>query len=552
MKKSKNKLANTLSFPKGIELLHNPLLNKGTAFTASERKELQLEGLLPPFIMTQEEQKIKVLSSVRVQTTDLDKYIYLTSLQDRNEALFYRLVIDEIEEFMPIIYTPTVGHACQEYGHIFRRPRGLYISSNDKGSIKTILSNWPHKNVDVIVVTDGERILGLGDLGADGMGIPVGKLSLYTICAGIHPERTLPITIDVGTNNEELLQDPLYIGLRQKRDIGDQYDSLLDEFMDATAHIFPNVLVQFEDFANRNARRLLAKYRNNYCTFNDDIQGTASVVLGGLLSAMCIIKSSLDKQRILFCGAGSAAIGIADILCREMIHSGVDKKIARKNLYLFDSDGLITVDREDLSEANLKYAQQVDVETNFSAAVEKLKPTIVIGVSGVGGAFEEKMVRNMTQENDRPIIFALSNPTSKSECTAEEAYSWSEGKAIFASGSPFDTVRLKGKTYHPGQGNNAYVFPGVGLGIVASGATRVTDEMFLVAAHALADMMEYKNFEKGALYPALAEIRNVSKRIALAVALEVYNSDLASQPRPENLEQHIKEIMYSPHYESYI
>jgi len=540
------------SFPKGMELLHNPLLNKGTAFTADERKQLQLEGLLPPFVMTQEEQKIKVLASVRVQATDLDKYIYLTSLQDRNEALFYRLVIDEIEEFMPIIYTPTVGQACQEYGHIFRRPRGLYISSNDKGSIKKILSNWPHKNVDVIVVTDGERILGLGDLGADGMGIPVGKLSLYTICAGIHPERTLPITIDVGTNNEELLQDPLYIGLRQKRDIGDQYDSLLDEFMDATAHIFPNVLVQFEDFANRNAQRLLTKYRNNYCTFNDDIQGTASVVLGGLLSAMCIIKSSLDKQRILFCGAGSAAIGIADILCREMIHSGVDEKIARKNLYLFDSSGLISADREDLSEANLKYAQQVDVETNFSAAVEKLKPTIVIGVSGVEGAFEEKMVRNMTQKNDRPIIFALSNPTSKSECTAEQAYSWSEGRAIFASGSPFDTVRLKGKTYHPGQGNNAYVFPGVGLGIVASGATRVTDEMFLAAAHALADMMEYKNLERGTLYPALAEIRNVSKRIALAVALEVYNSDLASQPRPEKLEQHIEEIMYSPHYESYV
>jgi len=552
LKKSKNKSTNFPSFPKGIELLHNPLLNKGTAFTAEERKELQLEGLLPPFIMTQEEQKIKVLASVRVQTTALDKYIYLTSLQDRNEALFYRLVIDEIEEFMPIIYTPTVGQACQEYGHIFRRPRGLYISSNDKGSIKKILSNWPHKNVDVIVVTDGERILGLGDLGADGMGIPVGKLSLYTICAGIHPERTLPITIDVGTNNEELLQDPLYIGLRQKRDIGDQYDSLVDEFMDATAHVFPNVLVQFEDFANRNAQRLLVKYQNNYCTFNDDIQGTASVVLGGLLSAMCIIKSSLDKQRILFCGAGSAAIGIADILCQEMTHSGVDEKIARKNLYLFDSDGLITVDREDLSEANLKYAQQVDVETNFSAAVKKLKPTIVIGVSGVGGAFEEKMIRNMTQENDRPIIFALSNPTSKSECTAEEAYSWSEGKAIFASGSPFDTIKLKGKTYHPGQGNNAYVFPGVGLGIVASGATRVTDKMFLAAAHALADMMEYKNLEKGALYPALSEIRNVSKRIALAVALEVYNSDLASQPRPENLEQHIKEIMYSPHYESYI
>ncbi len=540
------------SFPKGMELLHNPLLNKGTAFTADERKQLQLEGLLPPFVMTQEEQKIKVLASVRVQATDLDKYIYLTSLQDRNEALFYRLVIDEIEEFMPIIYTPTVGQACQEYGHIFRRPRGLYISSNDKGSIKKILSNWPHKNVDVIVVTDGERILGLGDLGADGMGIPVGKLSLYTICAGIHPERTLPITIDVGTNNEELLQDPLYIGLRQKRDIGDQYDSLLDEFMDATAHIFPNVLVQFEDFANRNAQRLLTKYRNNYCTFNDDIQGTASVVLGGLLSAMCIIKSSLDKQRILFCGAGSAAIGIADILCREMIHSGVDEKIARKNLYLFDSSGLISADREDLSEANLKYAQQVDIETNFSAAVKKLKPTIVIGVSGVGGVFEEKMVRNMTHENDRPIIFALSNPTTKSECTAEEAYSWSEGKAIFASGSPFDSVRLKGETYHPGQGNNAYVFPGVGLGIVASGATRVTDEMFLAAAHALADMMEYKNLERGTLYPALAEIRNVSKRIALAVALEVYNSDLASQPRPEKLEQHIEEIMYSPHYESYV
>jgi malate dehydrogenase (oxaloacetate-decarboxylating)(NADP+) len=552
LKNKSNKSSSDLSFPKGIELLHNPLLNKGTAFTAKERELLQLEGLLPPHILTQEEQKIKVLASVRVQKTDLDKYIYLTSLQDRNEALFYRLVIDEIEEFMPIIYTPTVGWACQEYGHIFRRPRGLYISLNDKGCIEKILCNWPHRNVDVIVITDGERILGLGDLGAEGMGIPVGKLSLYTVCAGIHPDRTLPITIDVGTNNEELLEDPLYIGLRHKRIVGDEYDALLDEFMDAATHVFPNVLIQFEDFANQNAYRLLIKYRKHYCTFNDDIQGTAGVVLAGLLSAMRITNSSLDKQRILFCGAGSAAIGIADILGREMTNSGIDEKAARKKVYLFDSNGLVTVDREDLSEANMKYAQKADAETNFSAAVEKLKPTIVIGVSGVGGVFEEKMVRNMAKENDRPIIFSLSNPTSKSECTAEEAYSWSEGKAIFASGSPFENVRLNGKTYHPGQGNNAYVFPGVGLGVVASGATRVSDEIFLVAAHALANTVKEENLERGTVYPALAEIRDVSKRIAVAVAQEVYNSNLASQPCPDDLERHIEETMYSPHYESYI
>ncbi|HDY74897.1 MAG TPA: oxaloacetate-decarboxylating malate dehydrogenase, partial [Candidatus Marinimicrobia bacterium] len=369
---------NTLeSLPKGTDLLHDPLFNKGTAFSNQERRLLNLEGLLPPHVLNLDEQKMKVLETVRAKGTDMEKYIYLMSLQDRNETLFYRLVTDEVEEFMPIIYTPTVGQACQEYGHIFRRPRGMYICRNDKGFIKGILQNWRRKNVDVIVVTDGERILGLGDLGADGMGIPVGKLSLYTVCAGIHPIRTLPITIDVGTNNEELLNDPLYIGLRMKRLVGEAYDELIDEFVEAASEVFPKVLIQFEDFANQNAYRLLNRYRNNYCTFNDDIQGTGGVILAGLLTVMRYLKSSFQQQRILFYGAGSAAIGIAEDIASKMVMDGASMQEAKEKIFFFDSRGLVVKGRDHLNPNKEKFAHEIEGESNLLEAIKKIKPTII-------------------------------------------------------------------------------------------------------------------------------------------------------------------------------
>ena len=552
MSHDSNRKTGSQSNAKGVALLYNPLLNKGTAFSSQERRLLNLEGLLPPHISTLAEQKMKVLSTVRSLDTDMAKYIYLMSLQDRNETLFYRLIIDEIEEFMPIIYTPTVGQACQEYGHIFRRPRGMYISNNDKGCIKNILNNWPRKDVDVIVVTDGQRILGLGDLGADGMGIPVGKLSLYTVCAGINPMKTIPITIDVGTNNEELLEDPLYIGLRHKRITGDEYDELIDEFMDAVSETFPNVLIQFEDFANQNASRLLEKYRHNYCTFNDDIQGTGSVILAGLFTAMKNLESSLSEQRVLFYGAGSAAIGIAqDIACAKEM-AGTPSQEAKENIFLIDSRGLVVKGRDYLTPNKEQFAHSVECETNFLEVVKKIKPTVIIGVAGQPNVFTKPVIEVLTQENDRPIIFALSNPTAKSECTAEDAYRWSNGKAIFASGSPFNPVEFEGKTFYPGQGNNAYIFPGLGLGTVISRSSRVVDEMFIIAAQTLGNMVSQSDFEEGRLYPPLTNIREISIKIATAIAEYAFDHQLAQVPRPENIEQTLREEAYQPDYISYV
>ncbi|MBT3478975.1 MAG: NAD-dependent malic enzyme [Candidatus Marinimicrobia bacterium] len=537
---------------KGVDLLHNPLLNKGTAFSSKERILLKLEGLLPPHISTQSEQKMKVLSTVRSLETDMAKYIYLMSLQDRNETLFYRLIMDEIEEFLPIIYTPTVGQACQEYGHIFRRPRGMYISNNDKGCIETILKNWPRNEIDVIVVTDGERILGLGDLGADGMGIPVGKLSLYTVCAGIDPRKTIPITIDVGTNNNVLLEDPLYIGLRHKRIVGDEFDQLIDEFMDAVSKVFPNALVQFEDFANQNAYRLLEKYRYDYCSFNDDIQGTGSVVLAGLFTAMKNLESSLSEQCILFYGAGSAAIGIAEDIATAKEMAGVSPQNSRENIYLFDSRGLVVKGRDHLTVNKEKFAHSITGETNFLEVVKKIKPTVIIGVAGQPNVFTIEVIKAMAKNNENPIIFALSNPTTKSECTAEEAYKWSDGKALFASGSPFNPVKFKGKTFYSGQGNNAYIFPGLGMGIVISRASRVVDEMLIIAAQTLGAMVSFSDFDEGRLYPPLTNIREISIQIAIAIAEYVFDNNLAQVPRPENIEQTIRKEAYIPDYVSYV
>jgi len=523
----------------GLELLHDPLRNKGTAFTEPERDALGVRGLLPPHVLSQDEQAARALEHIRRQPTDLEKYIELAALHDRNESLFFRVVCDHIDEMQPLIYTPTVGLACQRYGHIFQRPRGLFIGANDRGRIERVLRNWPYRPA-IIVVTDGERILGLGDLGANGMGIPVGKLSLYTACAGIHPQLCLPVVLDVGTDNAELLSDPYYIGLRQRRLRGAAYDELVEEFVAATQAVFPGVLVQFEDFANHNAFRLLAKYRDRLCTFNDDIQGTAAVAVAGILSSLKIKNEPLSAQTFLFLGAGEAATGIADLIGE------------RSRCWLFDSKGLVVASRRDLAEQKRPYAHEHAPLASFPEAVRALKPTAIIGVAAVGGTFTREVLQDMARLNPRPIVFALSNPTSKSECTAEEAYRHTGGRALFACGSPFEPVTLADTTFVPRQGNNSYIFPGVGLGVVASGARRVTGEMFMTAARTLAAQVTAQDLAQGSLYPALPRIREVSAAIATAVAQVAYERGLATTPRPRDLAAHVRTQMFDPRYRSYV
>jgi malate dehydrogenase (oxaloacetate-decarboxylating)(NADP+) len=541
-----------LNGKRGVELLHDPLLNKGTAFTESERDALGLRGLLPPRIASQDQQLERVLENFRRKTSDLEKYIYLISLQERNEALFYRLVTSNLEEMMPIIYTPTVGLACQKYGHIFRRPRGLYITSKDRGRIQRLLQNWPQSDVRIIVVTDGERILGLGDLGANGMGIPVGKLSLYTACAGIPPAQTLPIMFDVGTNNPTLLADPLYLGLAEPRLRGPAYDELVEEFVSAVEHVFPRACLQFEDFGNCNAFRLLHKYRNRTCTFNDDIQGTAGVTLSGAYSSLRLTGGKLADQRFLFLGAGEAGIGIGDLIVEALKAEGVAEAAARRQCWFVDSKGLVVKSRTDLAEHKLPYAHEHAPVANLLEAVEAIKPTMLIGVSGTPQGFSEAVIKAMGRLNKRPVIFALSNPTSKAECSAEQAYTWTEGRAIFASGSPFPPVTLNGVTHVPGQGNNSYIFPGVGLGVIASAATRVTDEMFFLAARTLAGMVTEQDLMIGRIFPDLKRIREVSATIAVAVADNAFKRGLTHMLRPADLAAHIKGTMYDPHYTDYV
>ncbi len=537
---------------RGISLLRDPLVNKGTAFTPKERAKLGLRGLLPPHVHTQEEQMQRSLAHLRGLPSPLEKFIDLNALHDRNEALFFRVVSEHPDEIMPLIYTPTVGLACQKFGNIFQRPRGLFISARDRGQVARVLRNWPHRDVGIIVVSDGERILGLGDLGANGMGIPVGKLSLYTGCAGVHPRRCLPVILDVGTDNEALRSDPFYVGLRQKRLRGARYDALVEEFVAAAQKVFPGVLIQFEDFANTNAFRLLQRYRERACTFNDDIQGTAAVVLAGLYSALRITGGALREQRILCLGAGEAASGICDLVVAALADEGLAADEARRRCWLFDSRGLVVAGRTDLAAHKRPYAHEGARVGDFAAAVEALKPTAIVGVAAVGGTFTEKVVAAMARINPRPIVFALSNPTSQSECTAEQAYRWSGGRALFACGSPFDPVTLDGRVFVPRQGNNSYIFPGVGLGVIASRARRVTDEMFLAAARSLARQTTPTDLDQGSLYPALARIRDVSAHIAAAVARVAYARRLTAQRRPANLLAHIRAQMYDPRYPRYV
>ncbi len=539
-------------FPRGVALLRDPALNKGTAFTGPERDALGLRGLLPPHVCTQEDQVARVLGNFHRLQTPLAKYILIEALQDRNEALFYRLIMENPDEMMPIIYTPTVGLACQKFGHIYRRPRGLFVSAADRGRISQVMRNWPHREASMIVVTDGERILGLGDLGANGMGIPIGKLALYTACAGLHPRRCLPVMLDVGTNNESLLNDPLYLGLRQKRLAGAALDEIVEEFVAATQEVFPGIVVQFEDFANHNAFRLLKRYRDKVCCFNDDIQGTASVAVAGIFSALRVTRRKMTEQTFLCLGAGEAATGISDLLVSAMVDEGMAEPEARRRCWMVDSKGLVVASRSGLAEHKKPYAHDHAPVADFLGAVKALKPTAIIGVGATPGMFTREVVEEMSRLNEHPIVFALSNPTSKAECTAEQAYAWSGGKALFASGSPFDPVTYDGRRYVPRQGNNSYIFPGVGLGVVAVRSTRVTDEMFMAAARTLAASVGEDDLAQGSLYPPLNRVREVSAHIATSVAEVAFRNGLAEIDRPDDLLEYIRSQMYEPDYTSYV
>ncbi|MEN8145548.1 MAG: NAD-dependent malic enzyme [Gemmatimonadota bacterium] len=531
----------------GFEVLHDPALNRGTGFTNEERERLDLRGLLPHKVCSQDVQMERILENLRRKTSDIERYIFLLALHGRNENLFYRAAVEHIEEIMPLIYTPTVGQACKEYAHIFRQPKGFYITPEDRGSIRRLLDNWPGRDVRVIVVTDGERILGLGDLGSNGMGIPVGKLSLYSALAGIHPEQCMPVMMDVGTNNQELLDDPLYLGFPSRRISGDEYLGLIDEFVEAVKDAFPDALIQFEDFLTPNAYRLLNRYRDDTLCFNDDIQGTAAVVLAGVMASLRISQLAFEDLRVLFVGAGSAATGIAGLIVSALVEAGLPEAEAYGRLWLIDSGGLVTSERAGLAEHKLPYAHDHPA-ADLMGAIEAIRPHMLIGATGRADTFPHEAVSRMAEINDRPAIFALSNPTSLAECTAEQAYEWSAGRAIFASGSPFPAVRMDGQEFRPGQGNNAYIFPGVGLGVVSVRATRVTDEMFLSAAEALAELVSEDDLAAGAVYPPLSQIRSVSLHIAVAVAETAYEQDLAREPKPDDLESFIEAQMYDPRY----
>ncbi|XP_069582532.1 NADP-dependent malic enzyme [Ranitomeya imitator] len=540
---------------RGYDITRDPHLNKGMAFSLEERLQLGIHGLLPPCFLSQDVQVLRVVKNYERQKCDLDRYILLMGLQDRNEKLFYRVLTSDIERFMPIVYTPTVGLACQQYGLAFRRPRGLFITIHDRGHISTVMKSWPENDIKAVVITDGERILGLGDLGSYGMGIPVGKLALYTACGGVKPQECLPVMLDVGTDNEELLQDPLYIGLRHKRVRGKLYDDLVEEFMKAVTERYGmNCLIQFEDFANANAFRLLNRYRNQYCTFNDDIQGTASVAVAGLLAALRITKNKLSDHTILFQGAGEAAMGIADLIVMAMEKEGKPRNEAIKKIWMVDSKGLIVKGRSSLTHEKERFAQPHAEMKNLEDVVKVIKPTALIGVAAIGGAFTEQIIKDMAAFNKRPIIFALSNPTSKAECTAEQCYRLTEGRGIFASGSPFDPVTLPdGRTLYPGQGNNSYVFPGVALGIVACGVRHISDDIFLTTAEVIAKEVSDKHLEEGRLYPPLQTIQEVSVKIAVKIVENAYKDNTASVfPEPEDKETFVRSQMYTTDYDQFV
>lgn len=531
----------------GIDYLLDKSVNKSTAFTKEEREKLGLKGLLPYSKCNLQIQVTRIMSNLRRKHENIEKYIFLNALQDRNERLFYRILIDYVDELLPIVYTPTVGQACTEFSHIFRQTKGLYITPEDKGEIAEILDNWPENDVRVVVVTDGERILGLGDLGANGMGIPIGKLSLYTAFAGIPPHQCLPVMLDVGTNNETLLNDSLYIGYPKKRLDGEAYFELLEEFIVAVRNKYPKVLIQFEDFLTPKAYALLSKYRNAILCFNDDIQGTAAVALAGVYSSNRITGHQFKDLNIMFLGSGSAATGIADLMVVAFKAAGLSEQEAYAKLSFVDINGLVIKDRTDLMPHNLPYAKKLQA-MSFTEAIQHIKPHILIGATGAPGTFTKEVIELMSSINDRPVIFALSNPTEKAECTAKQAYEWSSGKAVFVSGSPFQPVVYNNQTFKPGQGNNAYIFPGIGLGAIVCEAKHINDAMFLAAAKTLANFVSEQDISQGTLYPPLKDIRNLSLKIAISVAQAAIDTGMSSLDKNQDLETLISNYMYNPTY----
>ncbi len=537
-----------VSGPTGAELLHNPHINRGSAFTLDDRRRLGVEGLLPPVPDSLEIQIARVEHQLAALDSDLQKYLFLSDLQARNEVLYYAVLMSDPARFMPLVYTPTVGEACQKFDHVFRASRGMYLPITAKGRLQEILGNWPTQDVRFIVVTDGERILGLGDLGVGGMGIPVGKLALYTACAGVPPQMTMPVTLDVGTNNHALLDDPLYLGLRQERVRGAEYDAFIEEFVQAVMTRFPKCCIQWEDFANINAVPILERYRDKICTYNDDIQGTAAIALAGVFGALRITGQKLADQRFLFLGAGSAATGIAELISEAMMLEGIKPADARARNWLYDINGLVTSARADIADFQRPFAHDPLPVGSFVEAVEAIKPSAIIGVSTTPKLFNRQVIEAMSRLNERPIIFPYSNPTSRSECTAEEAYTWSDGRAVFASGSPFPPVAIKDKTFVPGQGNNVYIFPAMGMAILATQTRRVTQEMFIVAARAVADQVTTEDLGRGLIYPPTTRIFEASLLTATKIAEYVFDNGLAAVERPVNIEAHIRALAYRPAY----
>jgi malate dehydrogenase (oxaloacetate-decarboxylating)(NADP+) len=532
----------------GYQVLQNPRLNKGTAFTEAERRAYGLEGLLPPAVSNIEVQVARRRAEIAKLNDDLQKYLVLSDLQVRNETLFYAVLMSDPATYMPLVYTPTVGEACQKFGHIFRTARGMHLPITARGRLREVLSNWPEDDVRFIVVTDGERILGLGDLGAGGMGIPIGKLALYTACAGVPPRYCLPVVLDVGTNNQELLEDQLYIGLRQQRARGDEYMAFVDEFVSVAQGLYPKSCIQWEDFANMNAVPILARYRNKICTFNDDIQGTAGVALAGVFAALRITRQKFTEQRFLFLGGGSAGTGIAELISQAMAAEGMDIREARSRNALFDINGLLVAARADLADFQKPFALDRAPIAKFVDAVKAIRPTGIIGVSAVPKLFNRDVIEAMAEINERPIIFPYSNPTSRSECTAEEAYRWSDGKAVFASGSPFPPVDIAGRRFVPGQGNNVYIFPAMGMAIYATEATRVTEEMFIVAAEAVAEQVTEQDLSSGLIYPPQSRILQASLHVAERLATYIFDRGLARVGRPDDVGALVRARAYRPVY----
>ncbi len=534
---------------KGIRILEDSSLNKSTAFTHEEREKLRISGLLPDAVDTIELQRMRVLEHLAFKTTNLEKYIYLISLLDRDELLFYNVVMSDPEQFIPILYVPTVAEACLKFGHIYRRPRGMYISLRYKGQIEKILQNWPYKDIQFICVTTGGRILGFGDLGANGMAISIGKLQLYTTCAGIPPQHLLPLLLDCGTDNEELLNDPLYLGLRQKRPTEAEMDDFVEEFIQATQKVFPNCCIHFEDWKGTDAIKYLAKYRDKICCYNDDMQGSASIVLSGLITALKVKKQKISEQRIFFLGAGSTGLGIADFLVSAMMMmDGISEQEAESCITLFDVNGLIELTRMDLSPSQSKYAKHHPPIKNLLEAIKIFKPTILIGASTQGKAFTQQVIEEMTKLNERPIIFALSNPTDRAECSAEEAYTWSKGRALYAAGVQFPNVIVGNKMFYPTQANNFYIFPAVSLAVFATRPQYITDEFFITAAIATADQVSAKERELGMLFPSQSNIMNIEVTTATKVAEMIFENHLATVKRPKDIKSWIQGLLYKPEY----